>query len=149
MFFNKSDSYYYSRPISYRSYNPKLTRPEILKFNDPESTDVLNFLRQQNIEAKDLGGLARGIRFFDIEVGKRHFNHNNYNVSDEYYIHQWKDTNDLANNHATGTHLVFKTFPEFMSKLKQVIDDIRKKYWFNEIYFITFFIGLIWLLKFL
>lgn len=26
MFFNRSDSYYYSRPISYRSYNPRLTK---------------------------------------------------------------------------------------------------------------------------
>ena len=96
MFFNKFDSYYYSRPISYRSYYPRLQKPEILQINDPHSQEVLNFLKQQNIEVTDLGGLARGIRFFDIEVGKRQYNHNNYNVSDEYYIHQWKETNDLT-----------------------------------------------------
>jgi hypothetical protein len=79
MFFNKLDSYYYSRPVSYRSYYQK-SRPEILKFNDPESQDVLAFLKQQNIQANDLGGLARGIRFDDFELGKRTYNHNNFNV---------------------------------------------------------------------
>jgi hypothetical protein len=97
MFFNKFDSYYYSRPISYRSYYPKLTKPSILAFQDPQSDEVLAYLKSQNIETNNLGGLARGIRFFDIEVGKRQYNHNNYSVSDEYYIHQWKETNDLSN----------------------------------------------------
>ncbi len=129
MFFNKFDSYYYSRPISYRSYNTRISKPEILKVEDPETVQVLNYLRQQNVDVSDLGGLARGIRFFDIEVGKRHYNHNNYNVSDEYYIHQWKETNDLSKEHPTGTHLVFKTFPEFLNKLGQVLEDRRKKYW--------------------
>lgn len=128
MFFNKFDSYYYSRPVSYRSYNPRLVKPEILKINDTQSQDVLNFLKSQNIEVTDLGGLARGIRFFDLEVGRRRYNHNNYNVSDEFYIHQWKDTNDLAKEHPTGTHLVFKSFPEFMTKLQQVLEERRKKY---------------------
>ncbi len=128
MFFNKFDSYYYSRPISYRSYYPKLTRPEILKIQDPQSQEVLNFLNQQKLEVTDLGGLARGIRFDDIEVGRRVFNHNNYNVSDEYYIHQWKETNDLGKEHPTGTHLVFKSYPEFLSKLSEVVADKRKKY---------------------
>lgn len=49
MFFNQFDSYYYSRPISYRSYYPK-TRAPILAFNDPESQEVKNFLRQNNFE---------------------------------------------------------------------------------------------------
>lgn len=128
MFFNKFDSYYYSRPVSYRSYNPRLVKPEILKINDPQSQEVLNFLKSQNIETTDLGGLARGIRFFDLEVGRRQYNHNNYNVPTEFYIHQWKDTNNLAKEHPTGTHLVFKTFPEFMTKLQQVLEDRRKKY---------------------
>jgi hypothetical protein len=88
MFFNKLDSYSYSRPVSYRSYYPKLTKNEILPLNDPESQEVLAYLRQQNIEANDLGGLARGIRFLDFEIGRRIYNHNSYNVSDEYYIHQ-------------------------------------------------------------
>lgn len=128
MFFNKFDSYYYSRPISYRSYNPRLTRPEILPIKDSESQEVLALLNQQGLEVTDLGGLARGIRFDDVEVGRRVFNHNNYNVSDEYYIHQWKETNDLANHHATGTHLVFKSYPEFVNKLRQVIADKKKRY---------------------
>ncbi len=37
MFFNKLDSYSYSRPVSYQSYYPKLTKNEILPLNDPES----------------------------------------------------------------------------------------------------------------
>jgi len=110
MFYGKFDSYYYSRPVSYRSYHPKVTRPEILKFDDPQTQEVLNFLRQQNIETTDLGGLARGIRFFDLEVGKRHFNHNSFNVNDEYFIHQWKQTNDLSKEHPTGVHLVFTSY---------------------------------------
>jgi hypothetical protein len=75
-----------------------------------------------------LGGLARGIRFLDFEVGRRHYNHNSYNVSDEYYIHQTKDTNDLSSYHSTGTHLVFKIYAEFLTKLRQVIEERRKKY---------------------
>jgi hypothetical protein len=57
-----------------------------------------------------LGGLARGIRFLDLEVGRRRFNHNSYNVSDKYYIHQSKNTDDLSSYHPTGTHLVFKSY---------------------------------------
>lgn len=128
MFFNQFDSYYYSRPVSYQSYNIKVSRPPVLRFDDSQSTEVLNFLRQQNIEATDLGGLSRGIRFFDLEVGKRHYNHNGYNVPDEYYIHQWKETNDLTKEHPTGTHLVFKNFPDFLNKIRQIVDERRKKY---------------------
>lgn len=128
MFFNKFDSYYYSRPISYRSYYPRIAKPEILPINDPQSQEVLSFLQQQNIEAKNLGGLARGIRFWDYELGRRRYNHNNFNVADEYFIHQWKETNDLSKEHPTGAHLVFKSWPEFMTKLRQVIDERKKKY---------------------
>ncbi len=111
MLYGKFDSYYYSRPVSYRSYNPRIKSEELLTIKDPQSTEVLNFLRGQKLDVTDLGGLARGIRFDDLEVGRRHYNHNNYHASDEYFIHQWKKTNDLGKEHATGTHLVFKSYP--------------------------------------
>lgn len=66
MFFNRFDSYYYSRPIAYRSYNHRLTKPEILKYDDHESQEVVNFLRQQGFEPKNKGTLHRGILFEDF-----------------------------------------------------------------------------------
>lgn len=118
MFFNRLDSYYYSRPIAYRSYYPKVAKTEILHIDDSETKEVLNYLRNQGLEVDNRGSLHRGLLFKDIEVGKRQYNHNNYRVSDEYYIHQQKPTNDLATWHPTGTHLVFRSFPEFMKKLE-------------------------------
>lgn len=43
------DSYYYSRPISYRSYNPRLTRGEIISVNDTETNDILAFFKRNNV----------------------------------------------------------------------------------------------------
>ncbi len=113
---------------TYGSYNPIFNGPKIIKFNDPQSQEVLNYLRQQNYQPTDLGGLVRGIKFENIEVGKGIYNQNNYKVSDEYYIHQWKETNDLTKEHPTGTHLVFKSYPEFFTKLRQVAEEKRKKW---------------------
>lgn len=103
-------------------------KPEILKTKDVEAEQVVNYLRQQKIDATNLGGLDRGVRFLDLEVGRRHYNHHNYLVDDEYYIHQWKPTNDLAKEHPTGTHLVFKSFPQFFAKLQQVVAERSKKW---------------------
>jgi hypothetical protein len=63
MLLNKWEPYYYSRPISYRSYYPRQQKPEILKVNDKESQEVVNFLKQKGVTVNDLGGLGRGIRF--------------------------------------------------------------------------------------
>jgi hypothetical protein len=93
MFFNRFDSYYYSRPVSYRSYNPRIQKPEILAENDVDTRDLLSYFQKQGITVQNLGGLSRGIRFGDIEIGKRQFNH--HATASEYYIHQWKPTNDL------------------------------------------------------
>lgn len=82
MLFNKFDSYHYSRPVSYRSYNPRVVSKEILPFNDADTQEVIRLLKQRNIEFEDQGGLARGIRFGDFEVGKRKYNHNKFNVGD-------------------------------------------------------------------
>ncbi len=78
MLLNKWDSYYYSRPVSYRSYYPRQQKPEVLKTQDNESQEVLRFLSQQkDLKINDLGGLGRGIRFDDLEVGRRVYGWNN------------------------------------------------------------------------
>lgn len=61
---------------------------------------------------EDLGGVSRGIRFGDLEVVKRTYNHNStaYYANVEYAIHQWKKTNDLGKEHPTGSHFVTKDF---------------------------------------
>lgn len=66
MFLNKFDSYYYSRPVSYRSYNTRISKPEILSIKDTETEQILEFFRQYNQAVDNLGGLARGIRFGDL-----------------------------------------------------------------------------------
>jgi hypothetical protein len=130
MFFNRSDSYYYSRPISYRSYNPRLTKKEVLPFSDPDTDKVLNFFKQNNVTVDNLGGLSRGIRFGDLEVGKRVYNHNSrlYYADSEYFIHQWKPTNDLGKQHPTGTHYTTKDINELLAKLQKVLADQRRTY---------------------
>ena len=63
---NRFDSYYYSRPISYRSYYPRQVKEEVLTINDNETNQVLDLLRRKQQEVNNLGGLARGIRFGDL-----------------------------------------------------------------------------------
>ena len=117
--FGKFDSPYYSRPVSYRSYNPRIQKKEILNITDPESEKVLDFFRRNNVTVDNLGGLARGIRFGDLEVGKRVYNHNGgmYYADTDYFIHQWKDTNDLTKEHPQGTHFTTKNFDDLLKKL--------------------------------
>lgn len=128
--FNRFDSPYYSRPVSYRSYNPRITKKEVLNIADPETEQVLDFFRRNNVVVDNLGGLSRGVRFGDLEVGRRVFNHNSgmYYANSDYFIHQWKDTNDLSKNHPKGTHYVTKSFEQLLNKLQQVLEDQRKKY---------------------
>lgn len=117
------DSIFYSRPVSYRSYNPRILRKEILNIKDIETTELLDFFNRNNVTVEDFGGLGRGIRFGDLLVERRVFNHNAdlYYAGTEYVIRQWKPTNDLANYHPTGTHYVTKSFPELLNKLQQVL----------------------------
>jgi hypothetical protein len=112
MSYTRFDSYYYSRPISYRSYYPRLQKQEISPYNDQESAQRIEILKGAQKEVNDLGGLARGIRFGDLEVGRRVYNHNSglYYANSEFYIHQWKPTNDLTKEHPVGTHFVTKSF---------------------------------------
>lgn len=125
MSYGRFDSYFYSRPVSYRSYNPAVLRQEVLTINDPETNELLDFFRRNNVEVVNLGGLGRGIRFGDLLVERRVFNHNSSSSSaaTDYVIRQWKPTNDLANYHPTGSHFVTKSFPELLAKLQQVLHD--------------------------
>jgi hypothetical protein len=128
--YGRFDSYFYSRPVSYRSYNPRITRKDILTIADPDTNKVLEFFRNNRVEVENLGGLSRGIRFGDLEVGKRVYTHNNnmYYADTDYYIHQWKDTNNLGKEHPTGSHYVTKSFPELLQRLTKVLEDQRKRY---------------------
>lgn len=49
MNYTRFDSYYYSRPVSYRSYYPKLQKTEILKENDSDTQEVINFFTKEGI----------------------------------------------------------------------------------------------------
>lgn len=122
MFASSWNTWNYSRPIAYRSYYPRVQKTEVIKYSDTETEQVLAFLSQQGIQFNNLGGLSRGIRFSDFEIGKRHYTHNAYNLPDEYYIHQWKPTNDRTKEHPVGTHHVFKNFDDFVKKLRSVIE---------------------------
>ena len=123
------DSYYYSRPVAYKSYYPKLQKEEILKENDPDTQEIIKLLTSRQIKFDNLGGLSRGIKFDDIELGKRKFNHHGSSLAAEYYIHQWKPTNDLAKEHSTGTHIVTKSYNNFINEVNRVLDVRSKKYW--------------------
>ena len=128
MFYNKFDSYYYSRPVAYKSYNTRIEKPEILKYNDAQADQVKAFLKSNGYDVTDLGGLARGIRFGDVEVGRRNFNHHANNVADEFYIRQWKETNDLGPWHPVGRHYVITSFEKLMKELEKVVVDQKKRY---------------------
>lgn len=125
MSYGRFDSYFYSRPVSYRSYNPRIFRKEVLNINDTETNELLDFFRRNNVQVDDLGGLGRGIRFGDLVVERRVFNHNSsaYYATTDYVIKQWKPTNDLANYHPTGTNVVAKSFPELLNKLQKILDS--------------------------
>jgi hypothetical protein len=86
MYLHKYQSADFIRPYSYQSYYPRLLKPNILKIQDPQSDEVVRLLTQQHIEFQDFGGLGRGIKFWDYQVGRRHYNFHNENVDDEFYI---------------------------------------------------------------
>lgn len=71
--------------------------------------------------------MERGIRFDDIEIGKRTYNYNGYRMPDEYYIYQWKPTNDLPKEHPTGAGKVHKNYNEFLEELKKIIKERSRK----------------------
>ena len=147
MYYGKFDSYTYSRPVSYRSYYPRIEKKEILNLKDPEADQVKNYLRSNGYEVTDLGGLARGIRFGDIEVGRRNFNHHNDGIQNEFYIRQWKETNDLGPWHATGRHYVITSFEKLMNELDKVVTTQKKKYRWEVVYPDICLNKILWLMK--
>lgn len=77
MQYTKFDGYYYSRPVSYKSYYPRIQKPEVLQENDADTQEVIQILTKNSIKFDNRGGLSRGIRFGDWEVGKRVYTHHN------------------------------------------------------------------------
>lgn len=69
--------------------------------------------------------MIRGIHFSDLVVGRRHYHHNSQDT--EYYIHQWKPTNDLGIEHPTGTHGVYNNFQDFFYALEKLVFERNKK----------------------
>ena len=127
MFYTPFDGYYYSRPVAYRSYYPRLQKQEILKENDADTQEVINILQKNGIQFTNLGGLSRGIRWGDWELGKRVYTHHNDNTAPEYYLHQWKPSNDCC-HHPCGNNYVTTNYAGFLKQLQNVINLERKTY---------------------
>lgn len=114
------ESYNYSRPTSYRSYNQRIFKPYVLTDHlDPESDAIKQLLAQNRQQFDPTEGLARGIHWNGYEFGKRKFNHNSH--ESEYFIYQWKSTNDLATWHPTGTRQIFHDFKSFAKEVEKLI----------------------------
>ena len=82
MFYTTWNTTNYSRPIAYRSYYPRVHKKEVISSIEPETNEVIALLQNCGIKYDNLGGLSRGVRFEDFEVGKRHFNFNGYHLRD-------------------------------------------------------------------
>ena len=120
MIYTPFDGYYYSRPVAYRSYYPRVAKTELLKENDADTHQVIKILEKDGVEFTNNGGLSRGIRFNDWELGKRVFNHHNDYAAPEYYLRQWKPSNDCC-HHPEGSHHVTKSYPNFLKKLESIL----------------------------
>ncbi len=122
------EGYSYSRPVSYRSYYPRHLKPFVLKdHQDPESDAIRNILTRNKQTVNWRDSLARGIKWDDWVFGKRYYNHHptdSLNFNDhhvEYYIHQWKPTNHLANEHPVGSHKTYRDFKTFEKEVEKLV----------------------------
>ena len=92
--YNRFDSYYYSRPVSYICESRSgLVKPNYLQKDDPQSKQVLDLLAKYGMrDVQDLGGLDYGIKFADVELGRKNFNFNTqlYYSGAEYHLYQHK-----------------------------------------------------------
>jgi hypothetical protein len=114
------DGYYYSRPVSYRSYYPRVQKPFILTDQLDKETDIIkSILTKNKQEFNPSEVLSRGIHWSDYVFGKRHFDHNSHET--EWYIYEWKPTNDLQAEHPTGTRQTFHSFEEFARDVEKII----------------------------
>lgn len=124
------DGYTYSRPVSYRSYNGRAFKPFILTDHLDRETDVVRGILTKNRQpVNDKEVLARGIHWGDFVFGKRHFDHNS--KATEWYIHQWKPTNDLQAEHPTGVREVYHTFDEFARDVERIVSTPADKLKFH------------------
>jgi len=113
-------SYSYTRRTSYPRYNARIFKPYILTdHQDPESEAIKALLAQNRQVFDPVEGLARGIHWNGYEFGKRKFSHNSNET--EYFIHQWKPTNDLAKEHPTGSRELFHDFKSFAKEVERLI----------------------------
>lgn len=120
------DGYYYSRPVSYRSYYARVQKPFVLTDHlDPQSDAVKATLQRFRQEFNPKETLARGIHWGDYVFGKRRFNHHSYET--EWFIHQWKPTNDLQEEHPTGTRQIYHTFEEFARDVEKLVSTPPSK----------------------
>lgn len=117
---NKFDWYNYSRPVAYKSYNTRVSKPYILNDSfDKETEMAKDFLAQNKQSYDDREGLARGLHWNGYLLGKRKFNHNSDET--EYYIQQWKSTNDLSKEHPTGNRQAYRNFDDFFKVIQKLV----------------------------
>lgn len=114
------DGYYYSRPVSYRSYYPRQQKRFVLTDHLDRGDDVIKSILGKYRQAyNDKETLARGIHWNDFVFGKRHFDHNS--KESEWYIHQWKPTNDLQEEHPTGSRQIYHKFDDFAAAVEKLV----------------------------
>lgn len=117
---NVFDAYSYSRPVAYKSYNARVSKPYILNDSFDKETDIIREMLTKNRQSFDpREGLTRGLHWNGYLFGKRQFNHNS--TETEYYIHQWKNTNDLSNEHPTGSRQIFHNFDDFYRNVEKLV----------------------------
>ena len=83
-------------------------------------------MSSNGVSFNDQGGLARGIRFYDVEAGKRVYHHNVNKEKVEYYIRQWKSTNQCEKDHPVGLNFETKSYQNFLNEIVKVINFRRK-----------------------
>ena len=128
-YYTPFDSYFYSRPISYHSYRGRIQKPDVLArvFATDHLDKIKNLLKRFGFTWNETDSLSRNLRFDDIEIGRRRWDH--YHTQDheaEWYIHQWKPTNDLTVEHPTGTHEVFPSFDALLQELERILAEKKR-----------------------
>jgi hypothetical protein len=117
---NVFDAYSYSRPVAYKSYYTRESKPYILNDNFDKETEMIKDLLAKNRQSFDpKEGLTRGLHWNGYKLGKRRFDHNSHET--EYFIHQWKATNDLTLEHPTGTRQVYHNFGDFFRAVEKLV----------------------------
>lgn len=53
----------HSRPITYASYSPRITKPEVLSLEDTKESQIIQILEKHGKKVTNFGGLKIGIAF--------------------------------------------------------------------------------------